>query len=87
MAVEQASYYVDSLTTSGCAEALTSREIRCNSVFLLPASGNTINLLDPEDNCKSVAIPASGLTVPINNPALIEIQGACGCETLSWVAV
>lgn len=87
MALETGDVYVDSLTTSGCVETLTNREIRCNSVFLLPGDCDTVNLVDHSDDCKAMAIPSTGMTLPINNPANIRVQGACGGETLNWVAV
>lgn len=89
MALEQGPIYVDTLTCDCCAvvEALTSREIQCSSVLLLPGSGDTVSLVDIDDNCKTVAIPAAGITLPVANPATIMVQGACGGETLNWIAV
>ena len=89
MAIEVGSVYVDVLTCDACGavEALTARDIRCDSVFLLPASGDTVSIVDWSDDCASIAIPTAGITLPITNPSTIRVQGASGGETLSWMAV
>lgn len=84
---ENGSIYIDTLTCSGSVEALTSRAIVCSSVFLLPASGDTVSLVDWTDDNETMVIPTNGITVPVNNPALIRVKGDCGCESLTWMAV
>lgn len=91
MANETGQIFVDSATVSAAAtpEAITTREITCTSVFLLPKSGNTNNvyLVDFTTETKKLIIPTSGLTLPISNPALIKIDVDTNDEGLDWVAV
>ncbi len=91
MANETGQVFVDSKTVSanGTPEAITTREITCGSVFLLPKSGNTNNvyLVDFTTETKLLIIPTSGLTLPISNPALIKIDVDTNAEGLDWVAV
>ncbi len=91
MAAEVGQIFVDSKTVSanGTAEVITTRDIACTSVFLLPKSGNTNNvyLVDFTTETKKLIIPTSGLTLPISNPALIKIDVDTNDEGLDWVAV
>lgn len=91
MALEQGPVYVDSktVTVAGTPEALTTREIQCASVFILPKSGNTGNaeLVDTLTTTKQITIPTAGITVPIGNPALIKIDVTVSGEGVDWVAV
>lgn len=91
MALETGKVYVDSKTvaTAGTPEALTTREIRCGSVFILPKSANTgdVELCDNITTSQQLVIPASGITLPINDPASILIDVTVNGEGVDWVAV
>ncbi len=82
---------VDSKTVAvaGTAEALTTRDISCASVFLLPKSGNTNNvyIVDLTTESQKLIIPTGGLTLPISNPSIIKIDVDTNTEGLDWVAV
>ena len=47
MAAEIGNVFVDSktVTAAGTAEFITTRDVQCTSVYLLPKSGNTGNVL------------------------------------------
>ena len=77
------------VTAAGTAEAITTREISCAAVFLLPKSTNTDNVLlvDLTTESQTIPIPTAGLTLPVNNPALIKIDVAVNGEGIDWVAV
>ncbi len=91
MANEVGQVFVDSKTVSaaGTPEAITTRDIACDSVLLLPKSGNMNNvyIVDFTTETKTFPIPTSGLTLPISNPALIKIDVDTNDEGLDWVAV
>ena len=91
MANEVIAIAVDSKTVAaaGTAEVLTTREISCVAIFLLPKSTNTGNMLlvDLTTESQTIPIPTAGLTLPISNPALIKIDAAVNGEGLDWVAV
>lgn len=91
MANETGQVFVDSatVTTNGTPEVITSREIACTSVFLLPKTGNSNNvyLVDFTTETKLLIIPTSGITLPISNPTLIKIDVDTNGEGLDWVAV
>ena len=77
------------VTAAGTAEAITTRDISCTSVFLLPLTTNTddVQLVDLTTESKKIAIPSTGLTIPISNPALIKIDVVVNGEGLDWVAI
>jgi len=83
--------FVDSktVTTNGTAEVLTTRDVTCTSVFLLPKVANTGDLLlvDFTTESKTLIVPTSGITLPIGNPALIKIDVSVNGEGCDWVAV
>ena len=91
MANEAGQVFVDSktVTAAGTPEALTTREITCTSVFLLTKVANTGNVLlvDFTTNTKQFLIPPAGITLPIGNPALINIDVSVNAEGLDWIAV
>ncbi len=77
------------VTTAGTPEALTTRDIRCRSVFLVPISTNTgvAKVVDSVTNAKICTIPAGGITLPIGNPAAIDIDVSVNGEGVEWCAV
>ncbi|KKN77081.1 hypothetical protein LCGC14_0364200 [marine sediment metagenome] len=77
------------VAVTGTAEELTTRDINCTSVFLLPLTTNTdvVQLVDLTTESQKITIPSTGLTIPISNPALIKIDVAVNGEGLDWVAV
>ena len=89
--VETNTYFVDTkdVAAAGTVEALTTRDIRCVSVFIIPKAANTnpVFLADKATDTKLVTIPSGGLTVPINNPALIDIDVTTNGEGVEWLAV
>lgn len=90
MANEVGPVHIDSktVTVAGTPEALTTREVLCSSVFLLPLSTNTdtVYVVDSETDAKTFPIPSGGVAVPINNPALIEIDAEVSGEGVTWMA-
>lgn len=82
---------VDSKTVaaSGTAEVLTTRDITCTSVFLLPKRTNTnqVYLVDLTTESRMIRIPTGGLTLPISNPALLKIDVDTNGEGLDWITV
>lgn len=91
MALEQGPIYVDSKTVSsaGTPEALTTREIQCSSVFIQPLSTNcdSVYIVDSVTGSKTLTIPSSGISVPVQNPALIKIDVGTNDEGVEWLAV
>lgn len=91
MAQETAPPYVDSKTVSVAAtpEVLTARDIKCQSVFLLPLDTNTgdVYVVDTADTTKKMRIPAGGLSLPIGDPANISIDVDTSGEGVEWAAV
>lgn len=94
MAIEGNAYAVGSknitaLIGSNASEALTTREILCQSVLLLPVSGNTgiVYIVDPSSGTIRNAIPTGGLTIPIQNPASILVAAATSGDDVEWYAV
>ena len=77
------------VTTAGTAEALTTRDITCSSIFLLPKSGNggDVLLADLTTESQTIIIPTAGLSLPISNPALIRVDVSVNGEGLDWIAV
>lgn len=90
---EGQNYAVDSKNVTASAgsasESLTSRDIHCDSVYLFPAEGNTgdVYVVDPEDVSKNIAIPTAGITIPVNNPSLIQVAADTSGDDIEWVAV
>ncbi len=89
---ETGQVFVDSatVTTVGTPAFITTRDVTCNSVYLLPKSSNTgdvllVDFTDP--TTKNILIPKAGMTLPISNPALIKIDVTVNGEGLDWVAV
>ncbi len=92
MAAEVGQVFVDSKTvaSAGTPEALTTRDLGVRtSVFILPKVGNGGNLLLVDDTTASQTfiVPTSGITLPIGNPALIQIDVSVGGEGCDWIAV
>ena len=92
MAAEVGQVFVDSktVTVAGTPEALTARDLGIRtSVFILPKSGNGGDLLLVDDTTasKTFIVPTSGITLPIGNPALIQIDVSVGGEGCDWIAV
>ena len=91
MANEVGQVFVDSktVTTNGTPEFITTRDIACTSVFILPKTANTGDLLlvDFTTETKKFIVPTSGITLPIGNPALIKIDVTVNDDGCDWVAV
>ncbi len=92
MAAEVGQIFVDSKTVAvaGTPEALTTRDLGVRtSVFILPKPGNGGNLLVVDDTTatKTFIVPTSGITLPIGNPSLIQIDVSVGGEGCDWIAV
>lgn len=91
MAVEVINIAADDkdVATAGTPEALTTRDVPCVSVFLLPKAGNTnpIFLTDSNTTTKKITIPTGGLTVPVGNPKLLTIDVTTNGEGVEWMAV
>lgn len=93
MAIESNPLYVDSknvTASSGSAsEALTTRDIRCQSVFILPKSTNsgTVFLVDNGDEAKIFPISAAGLTLPISDPSKVKVSTDNSGDDVDWVAM
>ena len=83
--------FVDSKTiaVAGTAEALTTRDIHCSSVHIRPIPGNTtpVFIVDTATESQKYVLPDTGVTVPINNPALIIIDADTNGEGVDWMAV
>ena len=83
--------YVDSktITAAGAPEALTTRDILCNSVLVTPITTNTqeVYVVDSATNSKTHRITSAGVTLPIGNPALIKIDSDVNGEGVNWMAV
>ncbi len=77
------------ITTAGTPEALTTRSIACTSVFIRGLATNTgvAKIVDSATDAKTTDIPAGGLSLPVSNPALIEIDVAVNGEGVEWVAI
>ena len=82
---------VDSKTVAaaGTAEALTTRDISCSALFLLPKAANTgdVFIVDLTTESQTLIIPTAGLALPISNPSLVKIDVSVNEEGLDWVAV
>lgn len=91
MAAEVINIAVDSKTvaSNGTPEALTTRDVPCSSVFIIPKATNTnpVFVADSGDTSKLVTIPSGGLTLPIGNPNLISIDVTTNDEGVDWMAV
>lgn len=77
------------VAAAGTPEALTTREISCTSVFIVPKAANTnpMFLVDTNTNTKTLPIPSGGISVPIGNPALIKIDVTTNGEGCHWMAI
>ena len=77
------------VTAAGTPEALTTRDISCTSVFIVPLTSNTgsVYVVDSVTDAKRTPIPTAGVTLPIGNPALIQIDADTNGEGVSWLAV
>ncbi len=77
------------VTTAGTPEALTTRDVQCVSVFIIPKAANTnpVFVADDSDTSKLVTIPSGGITIPIGNPNLITIDVTTSGEGVEWMAV
>lgn len=77
------------VTTAGTPEKLTTRDVACVSVFIIPKATNTnpVFISDDADTSKLVTIPSSGLTIPVGNPNLITIDVTTNGEGVEWMAV
>ena len=92
MAAEVGQVFVDSKTVAvaGTPEFLTIRDLGVRtSVFILPKSGNGGDLLLVDDTTPGTTfiVPTSGITLPIGNPALIQIDVSVNGEGCDWIAV
>ncbi len=92
MAAEVGQVFIDSKTVAatGTPEALTDRDLGVrNSVFILPKPGNGGDLLLVDDTTatKTFIVPTSGITLPISNPSLIQIDVSVNGEGCDWIAV
>ncbi len=77
------------MTTAGTPEALTTRDVQCVSVFIIPkaANSNPVFVVDNVTTTKKVTIPSGGLTIPVGNPNLITIDVTTNGEGVEWMAV
>lgn len=77
------------VASAGTPEVLTTRDVYCNSVLIVPLSTNTQNsyVVDSVTTSKKIKIPTSGITIPVNNPAAIKIDVDVNGEGVSWMAV
>lgn len=92
MAVRKGPITVDSKTVSsaGTPEDLTADTVRCTSVFIIedPAnSGANVYLVDSNSASKKIEVPASGLTLPVDNPALLRVDVDTDGDAVNWVAI
>ncbi len=91
MAKEVINIAVDTkdVSAAGTPEALTTRDILCASVFIIPKAANTnpVFIADDATDTKLVTIPTGGLTVPINDPRLITIDVTTNGEGVEWMAI
>lgn len=71
------------------SEALTARDILCESVLLIPVAANVgdVYTVDPADDTNTIPIPASGVTLPISNPASIKVAADNSGDDVYWYAV
>lgn len=84
--------FVDSktVTTAGTPEALTTREVRCDSVNIKANGSNTGNVLvcDSEDTAKTYPLDAGeSITIPTSDPRTIFIDVSVSGESCFWIAV
>ncbi len=91
MALENKTLYVDTktVTAAGTPEALTTRDINCNSVFIRPLSTNTNKayVVDLTTESKKIEIRGIGITLPIKDPSTIKIDVDTNGEGVEWIAV
>ncbi len=93
MAIEVIICAVDSktVTTAGVPEALTTRDVRGTSLFILPKSSNKKNspafITDTNDTTKTIAIPSGGITIPIADPSKIFVDVSTSGEGVDWMAI
>lgn len=76
-------------TLGSASELLTEREIECQSVFLFPKAANSGNVavVDDGNDALTFIIPATGLTLPISNPAKIKVSTDNSGDDVDWIAV
>lgn len=91
MAEEHQPYYADAkdVTTAGTPEALTDRDLTCESVAIIPKDTNTNNayVADPVTTTKLCLIPSGGIVLPVRHPAFIQVDVDTNGEGVYWVAV
>ena len=91
MALEIGPVYSDTKTVTAAStpEALTTREIHCTSVFMLPLAANTnpVFVVDTLTPATRTTIPSAGMTLPIGDPRLISVDVTTNGEGVEWVAV
>ena len=77
------------VAVAGTPEALTTRDVRIQSIALLPKIGNAgiIYVLDFNDNSIKWPIPAGGVVIPINDPRRISLDVDTSGDGLDWLAV
>lgn len=76
-------------TLGAASEALTDREIECQSVMLFPKAANSgsVAVVDDGSDALTFIIPATGLTLPINNPAKIKVATDNSGDDVDWIAI
>lgn len=89
MATEVGPIYVGTFTlvTNNVPQVLTTRDIRCKSVFLLPKSGDVIYLCDSATPSLKFTIPAAGLALPLERLNSILLDGVQDGDICDWTAV
>lgn len=89
MALEQGPVYIDEkdVTSAGTPEALTTREIQCSSVHIVPNAGHTVYIVDSVTNSKLFTVSSTGVTLPINDPRNIKVDVGTNGQGMTWVAV
>lgn len=91
MALESGNIFNGSkdVATAGTPEFMTAREVAGRSCFILPKAGNTgiIYIVDDTTPATKFPIPTSGITLPLDNPAVVQLDVDTDGDGVNWILV
>lgn len=77
------------VSIAGVPEALTTRDVRVDSVAILPKTANAgvVSIVDFNDETIKWPIPAAGVVVPINDPRRITLDVDNNGDGVDWLGI
>lgn len=78
------------VTSAGTAEALTATSTPCTSVYVVKNENNTgaqIYICDSGTPTQKIRVPATGITVPVQDAADVLVDVDTDGDAVDWLAV